>query len=899
MFKIGSVNKKFNRETETFRYSFHLTHKGDPIFLKSFDGSSTTDVLLGSDTIVLNNHFFTTGEELEYLADGTAIGIDHTSSGVGAATTLPMKVYAIKVDEGKIKLAATPALAAAGTNIGLTTVGVGVSHSFTAKKQNSKVILALDNIIQSPLYDKVGAATTTVSILNRVISLHDASIFKSYDLIKIDDEIMRIQVVGYNGNANDVLVDREWMGTQLAAHSNGSAVQLVKGDYNIIKDRVTFADVPFGGIKVNVGVSSNQFNLTTNSFTALSDFLVTGSEVRLRSINPPAPLVGNDNYFIIKNGVNNFSIAANRGDALVGTAITLTSAGIGTHNFLFIDTSNGSSFQGRSFMRSDYTGNVVMDDVSGGFTGIAKTFTITSSGVNTTGITSDFGAILVNNIFQKPEIDYDFIGGSSTGITSIRFTGNGSNTINLNDVNANNLPRKGLIVSIANSEGYGYQQRQVGTGTAVVTGFGTITVAIGFSGSGYRNPPTTYRILVDGGNPTVGSSGTFTVEGGHVKDVFMSPVGTGYTWTDVPRITFDSPVGYDDLQLISSSTGVGASVTVDVGAGLSISSFNLNNIGYGFTQGEQLRIAGIPTVTSIGSTFQNAVFTVTETRDDEFAGWVFGKLQVLDDFSNEFDGRKKVFTMTENNEPLSVEKDSGSLIELQHNLLIFLNDIIQEPGVSYVFSGGTQIEFTEPPVEGTSLQVLLYRGTDSDVATEGALQSIKTGDSIKIRKTNGDITPVTQNERIVSAITSRDTLRTNVYSQQGISNQISPLRPVVWCKQQDDLIVDGAVVSKARDLYDARVKPAARIIKSISTSDSTFYTGGGSVVFSTTEEPNTSTFAVQIIDADKNNTGFGTTTFINPVETVTGVSVSGDHGVITGIGTTAQGIQFNMHIPLT
>ena len=113
MFKIGSVNKKFNRETETFRYSFHLTHKGDPIFLKSFSGADTSTVLLGSDTIVLDNHFFTTGEELEYFADGTAIGIDHTSSGVGAATTLPMKVYAIKVDEGKIKLAATPALAAA------------------------------------------------------------------------------------------------------------------------------------------------------------------------------------------------------------------------------------------------------------------------------------------------------------------------------------------------------------------------------------------------------------------------------------------------------------------------------------------------------------------------------------------------------------------------------------------------------------------------------------------------------------------------------------------------------------------------------------------------------------------------------------------------------------------
>ena len=49
----------------------------------------------------------------------------------------------------------------------------------------------------------------------------------------------------------------------------------------------------------------------------------------------------------------------------------------------------------------------------------------------------------------------------------------------------------------------------------------------------------------------------------------------------------------------------------------------------------------------------------------------------------------------------------------------------------------------------------MYRGTDSDVAIEGALQTIKTGDSITIRKSDDQITPVTQNERIVAAITSR------------------------------------------------------------------------------------------------------------------------------------------------
>lgn len=56
-FELGSVNKQYNSATETFRYSFNLTHEGDPIFHKTFDGSDSSEVLLGADTFVINNHF--------------------------------------------------------------------------------------------------------------------------------------------------------------------------------------------------------------------------------------------------------------------------------------------------------------------------------------------------------------------------------------------------------------------------------------------------------------------------------------------------------------------------------------------------------------------------------------------------------------------------------------------------------------------------------------------------------------------------------------------------------------------------------------------------------------------------------------------------------------------------
>ena len=57
-FQLGSVNRQFNTESETFVQSFNLTHDGDPLFHKKFDGSDNSEVLLGDDSFVIKNHFF-------------------------------------------------------------------------------------------------------------------------------------------------------------------------------------------------------------------------------------------------------------------------------------------------------------------------------------------------------------------------------------------------------------------------------------------------------------------------------------------------------------------------------------------------------------------------------------------------------------------------------------------------------------------------------------------------------------------------------------------------------------------------------------------------------------------------------------------------------------------------
>ena len=56
--------------------------------------------------------------------------------------------------------------------------------------------------------------------------------------------------------------------------------------------------------------------------------------------------------------------------------------------------------------------------------------------------------------------------------------------------------------------------------------------------------------------------------------------------------------------------------------------------------------------------------------------------------------------------PVSINKSKGSKIELDQLLLVFVNEILQKPGDSYNFAGGSQITFTEPlKIETLSISV--------------------------------------------------------------------------------------------------------------------------------------------------------------------------------------------------
>ena len=110
---------------------------------------------------------------------------------------------------------------------------------------------------------------------------------------------------------------------------------------------------------------------------------------------------------------------------------------------------------------------MVFDDISNQFTGVGQTFTMKVGGANTTGIDIGNGILFLNGVFQTPTTinnlgnNYEFDNTSSaSGISSVVFSGitseNGSYIQSEFDINQNQLPRGGLIVSLGSTPGLGY-----------------------------------------------------------------------------------------------------------------------------------------------------------------------------------------------------------------------------------------------------------------------------------------------------------------------------------------------------------------------------------------------------------------------------------------------------------
>ena len=414
------------------RTDFDINHQGVPIFQKTFDPAVSLDLSTGIFNIP--NHFFNTGEKLTYAFGSSFTGISASSLQSGGSN-IPTTLYAINVGTSEFKVATSKANAESGTALTFSSAGSGNSHSLTMDKKLSKAIISIDGVAQSPIaftkltytlednYGSVGAAET-------VFALSGIGTIASGDLLKVNDEFMKVNLVGLGttavgpitgtGTFNLVEVERGVVGSVAASHNDGATARIHLGSYNFVGSKIHFTEPPLG-----------------NS-TRIND----------RETLLPEPR---------------------------------------------------STFGGRVYLRQDYDTNKVFDNISKDFTGIGATYTLTVAGLNTTGIETGSGVLFINDIFQTPTTTnnagniYDFVEGA-TGITSVTFTGitDGSNNLVISDedVNKNQLPRGGVIVSLGSTNGLGFAPLAGAAVTAVKNQNGTITaVGIGtgdFHGSGYR-----------------------------------------------------------------------------------------------------------------------------------------------------------------------------------------------------------------------------------------------------------------------------------------------------------------------------------------------------------------------------------------------------------------------------
>lgn len=842
---IGSGSGFYEGTNSDVKLSFPLKSNGLPVFERFFDASN--DVGIGSDSsqIFLSNHFFVSGEDLEYSFDESSspIGIvTENIPGIGITDKLPKKVYAIKVNNSTLRLASTieNSLKFIPEFLEFSELGIGTQHKLTSKNQLGKSLIAIDNVIQSPIVSSPTSSIllSDVTSFDSILQISNTDVFKSGDFIKINQEIIKINSIGF-GSPSAVFVERGVLGTEESHHYSEDIVFKVQGNYNILNNTLTFSSPPFGGIPQEVG--------------------------------PPNDV----DYSGIKTS---------------------------------------STFNGRLFLRSGvinsnqetYSNNYIFDDISDNFINLSGEYELTVDGQSIDDNLVNTPIVLTRSIFQSPErdtiikvdVNYKLIQENNT--TSISFIG---------DVSSSNFPIGGVISSVGSTSGIGYQPLVSAGATAIISAAGTIeSISIGNSGSGYR--PGIHPIInvgvVDGDN--IINIGKAEVENGNIVNIIIETPGIGYTFTNPPEIAIDPPIGYFNLPLKYSNTsniGIGTGATIDLVVSLSgkIIDFNITNNGYGYNIGDILTVdvggnVGIPTTPD--SIFEEFQIFVDNIFNDDFSAWSFGELEILDPIDKFFNGRRKTFPIKKDGILRSIRSKKGLDINVEPTLLVFINNVLQKPGESYIFNGGSVITFNEAPKgedpdnpgSGDKSKILFYRGTPGiDVIDVDILETIQIGDKVNIKSDNIFLS---QNQRSVHEILSTDSIETNSYPGPGIFEENSLLRPITWCKSRNDKVIDGKAATKDRIWYEPLINPVTNIIQNVGLGTTiSIYVEGVKTFFDSKNEFISGDLlsTIEIISLEESKK-----------EIIKNVSYFGDFGIVTGVSTTIIGINtlgivFDFYIP--
>jgi hypothetical protein len=822
---------------------FNLNSNGIEIFRKRFNPINPLTPDLSTGIFTIQNHFFSNLEKLIYTPKSTFIGVGASAMQIGAGPLLlPSEVYVIKLSDNTFKLATTKNNAISGIGVTFTSYGSGNAHQLEMDKKLEKSLITIDNIVQYPLqftpisYTLLGNISTGSS----VFALSGISTIIPKDILKIDNEYMGIINVG--------------LGT------------------------------------TNVGPITNSGNVNLVEVTRA----FVGSSATSHTNSTPVRIY-KGSYNIVDGNI--FFAESPRGNPQIERDSSNLSFEI-------------SDFTGRVFLRNNYTSNQLYDDISNQFTGIGRTFTLTVGGANTVGLGTlgGNGILFINGVFQtpttlnNPENNFSIIENTVSGISSVVFSGI-RNPDNLNiitskfDVNQNQTPRGGIIISLGSSTGLGYAPL-VGAAVTAVVGAGGSIVSVGLGttdnlGSGYNGIVAIGVSVYQNGH--VGAAATILATVGVGGTLSFNVVGGGTGYTN-PKVFVSEP-SYENLSVIGVSrlgvgattdTGIGLLLNVEVGASsttgigstyFEVSKFSISRQGYSFQRGDVFKPVGLVTAKGLASPLSEFQLTVVDTFSDSFASWQFGEFDYIDSIKNYQDGVRTRFPLFYNNELLSFESLEGSQVNLSNALLIVINGIIQDPGVAYEFEGGTSLVFTTAPRPEDNVAIFFYKGTDGDdvIINDSVNEILKRGDTVQVLKNNSISGTITQDKRIIFDLSFSDKFETNLYSDQGVDSENN--KPLSWTKQKVDRKINGEDVYKTRDSIESLIYPTAKIIKDFSTTDTEIFVDNAEFF----EYDNTITpepFSSLIVNGIS-TTASGAVELISDITLINGFS-----GIITGITTT-------------
>ena len=290
---IDDISWQFDSTENTQKRDFILNSNELPIFKREFDASDVNIVNLDNNTIKIENHFFVTGEKVYYSNNtnlsSNSIGIGTTDFGIGIGTTdkLPNEAYIVKISDNLIKLSRTAeeSLKSIPDTLDISSVGIGSTHYFSSFNQNSRVLISIDNIIQSPIVSTAVTSNLSENLTGSASSIYinDISQFFNGDLVKINNEIVKINSVGV-GSTNVLNVNRSWMGTISTDHTIGDLVTKYIGNYNIVENTINFAAPPYGEKILNTIVEASaitsdesfSYNVSKNFDSTVITFDQTG-----------------------------------------------------------------------------------------------------------------------------------------------------------------------------------------------------------------------------------------------------------------------------------------------------------------------------------------------------------------------------------------------------------------------------------------------------------------------------------------------------------------------------------------------------------------------------------------------------------------------------------------------